>query len=77
MRKNVIDYYETHMKAEVFIHRLESSNARILPILMYLEKNVARNSSKLNRNSILISGTSIAEEDDWIRNIPQRLFKRI
>ena len=77
MRKNVIDYYETHLKAEVFIHRLESSKARVLPVLMYLEKNVARNFSKLNRNSILISGTRFAGEDNWISSIPQRLFKRL
>ena len=77
MRKNVIDYYETHMKADVFIHRLESSKARVLPVLMYLEKNVARNFSKLNRNSILISGTRFAGEDNWISSIPQRLFKRL
>jgi len=76
MRKNVIEYYEAHMKAEVFIHRIESSNAGILSVLMYLEKNAARNFSKLNRNSILISGTMFAEEDDWIRCIPQRWLQR-
>jgi hypothetical protein len=74
IRKNVIDYYETHMKAEVFIHRLESSNARKLTVLMYLEKNVARNFSKLNKYSILITGTTFAEENDWIKHIPQRLL---
>jgi oligoribonuclease (3'-5' exoribonuclease) len=76
MRKNVINYYETHLKAEVFIRRIEASNARMLPVLMYLEKNVARNSSKLNRNSILMHGTTFADKG-WIRKVPQRFFKRL
>ena len=76
IRMNVIDYYETHLKPGVVIHRLESSSASTTPLLMYLERNVARNFSKLNRNSILICGTTFAEEKEWIRNIPQRLLHR-
>jgi hypothetical protein len=76
MRMNVIDYYETHLKPEVFIQRLESSNARTIPLLMFTERNVARNFSKLNRNSILIPGTTFAGEGEWIRYIPQRLLQR-
>lgn len=76
IRMNVIDYYETHLKPGVFIHRLESSSASTIPLLMFLERNVARNFSKLNRNSILICGTTFAEEKAWIRNIPQRLLHR-
>jgi glycosyltransferase involved in cell wall biosynthesis len=76
MRKNVIDYYEANLKAQVFIHKIESSNAMMLPVLMYLEKNVARNFSKLNSSSILIYGTTFTE-DDWIRRFPQRLFKQL
>ena len=75
MRMNVLDYYETHLKPEVFIHKLESSSARMIPLLMFLERNVARNFSKLNRNSILIIGTMFAGEHGWIRHIPQRLFQ--
>ena len=75
MRMNVLDYYETHLKPEVFIHRLESSSARTVTLLMFLERNVARNFSKLNRNSILICGTTFAGEDDWIKHIPQRLLQ--
>jgi hypothetical protein len=77
MRMNVLDYYETHLKPEVFIHRLESSSVRMVPLLMFSERNVARNFSKLNRNSILIPGTTFAEEDEWIRHIPQRLLQRL
>jgi hypothetical protein len=75
IRMNVLDYYETHLKPEVFIHKLESSSARMIPLLMFLERNVARNFSKLNRNSILIIGTTFAGEDGWIRHIPQRLLQ--
>jgi glycosyltransferase involved in cell wall biosynthesis len=76
MRMNVLDYYETHLKPEVFIQRLESSNARTVPLLIFTERNVARNFSKLNRNSILIPGTTFAGEGEWIRHIPQRLLQR-
>ena len=76
IRMKVIDYYETHLKPEVFIHRLESSSARTIPLLMFLERNVARNFSKLNRNSILMSGTTFAEKGEWIRHIPRRLLQR-
>lgn len=76
IRMNVIDYYETHLKSGVFIHKLESSSARTIPLLMYLERNVARNYSKLNRHSILMRGTSFADEKAWIRNIPKRLLHR-
>ena len=76
MRMKVLDYYETHLKPEVFIHRLESSSARTVPLLMFTERNVARNFSKLNRNSILMPGTTFAGEGEWIRHIPQRLLQR-
>jgi hypothetical protein len=75
MRMNVLDYYETHLKRGVFIHKLESSNARTIPLLMFSERNVARNFSKLNRNSILILGTTFAGENGWIRYIPRRLLQ--
>ena len=76
IRMNVIDYYETHLKPEVFVRKLESSRATTIPLLMFLERNVARNFSKLNRNSILICGATFAEEKAWIRNFPQRLLRR-
>ena len=76
MRMNVLDYYETHLKQGAFIHKLESSRARTISLLQFSERNVARNFSRLNRNSILITGTIFAEDDGWIRHIPKRLLRR-
>lgn len=77
MRKNVIDYYESYLKSEFFIHKLETSNVKTIPLLMYLERNAARNSKKLNRYSILIQGTSFADDNKWLQLLPQRLLGRL
>lgn len=76
IRANVLDYYEAHLKHEVFIQQIEASSASKVTLLMYTEKNAARNFSRLNRHSIVIAGTRFAGEDTWIKRIPQRLLRR-
>ncbi len=58
MRANVLNYYQTHLRPEGFVSRIESSPDRNLPILMYTERNVAKHAAKLNRHSILMQGTT-------------------
>jgi hypothetical protein len=74
LRNNVISYYERHLKQQNFIHNIESRRDKVIPLLVYSERNVAQNHRKLNRNSILITGTSCTEEDHWIYRIPRRLL---
>ncbi len=58
MRAHVLDYYETHLRPEGFVGRIESSPDRNLPILMYTERNVAKHAARLNRHAILMQGTT-------------------
>ena len=76
IRKNALNYYETHLQPQIFIKNIESRRAGTTHLLMFTERNVARNFSKLNRNSIVIFGTTSIGEKEWIKNIPQRLLSR-
>jgi hypothetical protein len=69
LRSNVIDYYDTYMRPETFIRRVEASTDREVPILMYTERNMAKNPGKLGRHSILIQGTTIAREKNGFRRL--------
>ena len=77
LRDNVLSYYETYLKPEAFTKQVEASCTRKLPVLMFTERNVARNYSRLNRHSLVIAGTRFAGEDDWLRQIPRRLMQRL
>lgn len=69
LRANVIDYYDTYMRPDTFIRRVEASADRALPILMYTERNMAKNPSKLGRHSILMQGTTSKREENWFQRI--------
>ncbi len=74
MRENVLSHYETHIKPDTFIHKVESSKDKKVTILMLTESNVARNVSRLNKNSILMRGTMPSSEKGWIKRLSQRVF---
>lgn len=69
LRSNVIDYYNTYMRPDTFIRRIEASEDREIPLLMYTERNMAKNSSKLGRHSILMHGTTVEREKNGVRRM--------
>jgi hypothetical protein len=76
MRLNVLDHYETYIKPDTFVHRVESSKDKKITILMLTESNVAYNVSKLNKDSILMRGTISSNDKDWIKRLSQHVFMR-
>ncbi len=57
LRRGVIEYYERHLRPDGFVRRVETSTENPLLILMYTERNVARNAKRLGRTSLLMQGT--------------------
>lgn len=66
MRAQVVEYYESHLRPEVLVRALESRPERDLTLLLYTELNMARNASKLNRNSVLIRGPVATGPLRWL-----------
>ena len=58
LRANVIDYYQTHLRPEAFVRRVEAHQDRAFSILMYTERNVAKKASRLGKGSLLMQGTT-------------------
>ncbi len=58
LRRGVIEYYERHLRPDVFVRRVEASTETVQPILMYTERNVAINAKRLGRTSLLMQGTN-------------------
>lgn len=75
MRANVVDYYESHLRPEVGVRALESRPERDVTLLLYTELNMARNSSKLNRNSIIIKGSEVGGPLRWIGKAIDRYLR--
>lgn len=69
MKANVVDYYERHMRPQRFVARIEDSAAHDVPILMYTERNMARNPKKLGRGSVLMQGTARPRPAHWMRRM--------
>lgn len=69
MRANVLDYYRRHMLSDTFVRRVEGSPDRQVPILMYTERNMARNHKRLGRHSILMQGTTKPRPGHWFQRI--------
>ena len=74
LRANVIRYYETHMRPDTFIRRVEAHPDRAFPILMYTERNMAKNQKRLGRNSILMQGTTTPREKHWLARLATKLL---
>jgi len=71
MRRHVIDYYETHLRPESFVRRIESDGRGKITVLMITDANTSRNASKLGARSILIRGTS-ARPRGWLTGFHNR-----
>ena len=73
LRANAIDYYNTYMRPDTFVRRVEASADREVPILMYTERNMAKNPSRLGQHSILMQGTTVERKKNWFRRIVSSL----
>ena len=67
MKANVIDYYEKHLRPQTFVDRVLASPDKDLPILIYTERNMAKNPKKLGRHSILMKGTTQPRPGRWFK----------
>lgn len=77
MKSNVIDYYEKHLKKAEFINKLEANTQNELTILYYTEGNVARNTNKLNKHSVLMRDTSAPIKKSGIRYQIMRFLGKV
>ena len=66
MRAKVVDYYESHLLPEVVVGAIESRPEREVTLLVHTELNMARNFSKLNRQSVIIRGPEVHGPLRWI-----------
>lgn len=57
MKASVIEYYQNNLDPVAFVDRLEMSTDNTVTMLMITDAYVAKNASRLNRNSVLINGT--------------------
>lgn len=71
MRGHVLDYYETYLRCDNFVRRVEQHPGPEVPILMHSERNTARNARRLGRHSILMQGTAYPRP----RGLARRLTK--
>lgn len=69
LRKNAIGYYESHLKPSTFTDRTEASTDKKITVLLITEGNMARKPSKLNKNSVLIKGTTSNDADNLLRRL--------
>jgi len=76
IRNNVIAYYQQYLLTSTFVKRIESCKDNTLTVLLITEKNTAKNHSRLNKNSILIRGTTSASNKAWFERLPSLLLHR-
>lgn len=69
MRNRVIDYYENHLSPRKFIKDIESRKDKKITVLMITDRNTVKNASRLNENSILISGKPTLANSRWYKLI--------
>lgn len=69
MRANVLGYYETYLRPDRFVRRVEAHPGPDVPILIHNERNTALHARRLGRHSILMQGTAEAR--------PQGLASRL
>lgn len=74
LRANVIRHYETYLRPDTFIRRIEEHPDHEFPILMYTERNMAKNPKNLGRNSILLQGTTTPREKNWLARMAAKLL---
>jgi len=74
MRDNSLSYYKNYLSPDTFVRRIESRMDRKITVLLTTEKYMARKSRKLNRNSILLRGTMLDNENTWLKRISRHYF---
>ena len=74
LRANVIDYYQTHLRPEAFVRRVETHRDRAFPILIYTSGYVAKNASRLGKGSILMQGTTTPRPTRGLGRMVASLF---
>ena len=67
MRSNAIDYYENFLNPRKFISDIESRKEGRITALMITDKNTRKNATRLNRNSILITGKPVFASSRWYK----------
>jgi len=77
MKNKAIEYYEKYLKKAAFMNRLEAYPHKDLTVLYYTEGNVARNTNKLNKHSVLMRDTSIPIKKSGIRYQIMRFLGRV
>jgi hypothetical protein len=65
MKHHVIDYYETHLRPETFVARIEARADRTLTLLMYTERNTALNAKRLGRHAVLFRSAAARGRPRW------------
>jgi glycosyltransferase involved in cell wall biosynthesis len=70
MKQHAIDYYEQHLRPEHFVRAIETRADRTLTLLLYTERNVARNAARLGRHSVLFRPPG---RPAWKRLLPAAL----
>ncbi len=76
MKSHVIDYYETQLRPENFVRRIEARPDKNITVLMYTERNMALNSKRLGRHSVLFRRTSTSGKPIWKHLITAHLAKQ-
>ena len=76
LRANVVDYFDSYMRSEAVVRALEDREERNVTLLLYSEFNVARNSGRLNRNSILMKGVESDGLLRWVGKLADRHLDR-
>jgi len=74
LRRNVIAYYDAHRRPDTTIARVERHPDQAFPILMYTERNMARNTKRLGRHSILLQGTTSPRQRGPLAALAKRLL---
>jgi hypothetical protein len=66
LRANAAAYYDSYMRPEVVVERIEARPERDVTLLLHTELNMAQNSARLNRNSVLMRGTESMGHLRWV-----------
>ena len=63
---NAIKYYDQNLQPQTFVSKVEARSEARLNVLMYSEYNVAKQSAKLNGQSVLMRGEDAAGNWAWL-----------
>lgn len=69
MRAAAEHYYDTYLKPDRIVGRIESSKKNKNIVLTYTKSNVIRNHSKLNKYSVLMRGTFEGNKKSWLKQL--------